>query len=112
VRDIPPVHVSSVIVLLWLVVWEHNYSVLWVMVQTFSSMAYSLRAPTVESENSRCYVMPARDNRGTVTIRDVTRTAVAMVQLSKHVSTETNSRNNMSCFLCGPYLGVKKDKGS
>jgi hypothetical protein len=38
--------------------------------------------------------MPARNNRGIVTIRDVTRTAVAMEQLSKQVSEEMNTRNN------------------
>jgi hypothetical protein len=38
--------------------------------------------------------MPARNNRGIVTIRDVTRTDVAMEQLSKQVSAETNKCNN------------------
>jgi hypothetical protein len=38
--------------------------------------------------------MPARTNGVIVTIGDVTRTAVAMERLGKHVSTETNSRNN------------------
>jgi hypothetical protein len=38
--------------------------------------------------------MLARNNRGTDTIRDVMRTAVAMEQLNKHVSAENNSRNN------------------
>jgi hypothetical protein len=38
--------------------------------------------------------MPERNNRGIVTIRKVTRTAVAMERLSKYVSVETNSRNN------------------
>jgi hypothetical protein len=38
--------------------------------------------------------MLARNNRGIVTMRDVTRTAVAMEQLSKHFSTDTNSLNN------------------
>jgi hypothetical protein len=37
VRAIPVLHVSIGIVLLWLVVWENNYSLLWVMVQTFNS---------------------------------------------------------------------------
>jgi hypothetical protein len=37
--------------------------------------------------------MPAHNNRGIVTIRDVTRTAVAVERLGKHVSAETNSRN-------------------
>jgi hypothetical protein len=53
--------------------------------------------------------MPARNSRGIVTIRNVTRTAVAMEQLSKHVSAETNSRNNRrTVFLCGPCWGVTK----
>jgi hypothetical protein len=38
--------------------------------------------------------MHARNNRGIVTIRDVTGTAVAMEQVSKHVSAEKNTRNN------------------
>jgi hypothetical protein len=38
--------------------------------------------------------MSASNNRGTVKKRDVTRTAVAMAQLSKHASAETNSSNN------------------
>jgi hypothetical protein len=38
--------------------------------------------------------MAARNNRRIVTIRDVTRTAVAVEQLKKHVSAEANIRNN------------------
>jgi hypothetical protein len=38
--------------------------------------------------------MPARNNRGTITILDVTRTAVAIERLDKHVAAETNSSNN------------------
>jgi hypothetical protein len=38
--------------------------------------------------------MLARNNRGIVTIRDVTRTAVAKEQLRKHVSVDMNPRNN------------------
>jgi hypothetical protein len=38
--------------------------------------------------------MFARNNRRNTTIPDVTRTAVAMERLGKHVSEETNSRNN------------------
>jgi hypothetical protein len=73
--------------------------------------------------------MPAHHNRGIVTIRDVTRTAVAMEQLSKHAR---NSRSavfciwsaprpllcngevntlpqlHRGCFLCGPCRGVIK----
>jgi hypothetical protein len=61
--------------------------------------------------NSRCYVMPARDNTGNVTIRVVTRTAVAMKQMSKHFSAETNSRNNRRAVFCAVRTeGLKKDK--
>jgi hypothetical protein len=38
--------------------------------------------------------MPALNNRGIVTKRDVTRSAAAIVQLRKHVSAETNTRND------------------
>jgi hypothetical protein len=38
--------------------------------------------------------MPARNNRWVVTLRCVTRKAVAMEQLSKHLPAEKNSRNN------------------
>jgi hypothetical protein len=38
--------------------------------------------------------MPSRNNRGIVTKQGVTRTAVAMEQLSKHVSAEKTTRNN------------------
>jgi hypothetical protein len=38
--------------------------------------------------------MLARSNRGIVTIRDVTCTAVAMERLVKHISAEANSCNN------------------
>jgi hypothetical protein len=38
--------------------------------------------------------MPAHNNRGIVTLGDVTRTAVAVERLGKHVSAETNSRNS------------------
>jgi hypothetical protein len=38
--------------------------------------------------------MPTCSNKGIVTIRDVTRTAVAMGQLSKQFCAETNTRNN------------------
>jgi hypothetical protein len=36
----------------------------------------------------------ARNNRGIVSKRDMSRTSVAMEQLSKHVSPETNTCNN------------------
>jgi hypothetical protein len=42
--------------------------------------------------------MPACNNREIVTVRDVTRTAVAMKQSSKHVSAEINMRNNGDVF--------------
>jgi hypothetical protein len=38
--------------------------------------------------------MPSSNNRGIVTIGDVTRTAVTIEKLSKHVSSATNTRNN------------------
>jgi hypothetical protein len=38
--------------------------------------------------------MPSNDNRGIVMILDVTITAVAIEQLSKYVSVESNTRNN------------------
>jgi hypothetical protein len=40
--------------------------------------------------------MPARSDRGIVTIRDVTRTAVSSI----HVSAETNSRNSRRAVFC------------
>jgi hypothetical protein len=62
--------------------------------------------------NNRCYVTPARDNRGIVTIRDVTRTAVAVERLGNHVSAGTSSRNNVSAVFSVRSLsrGYKKDK--
>jgi hypothetical protein len=62
--------------------------------------------------NSRCYVLPAPNNRGIVTIRDMTRAAVAMEQLSKHVSAEKNSRNSRIAVFCVRSVprGYKKDK--
>jgi hypothetical protein len=38
--------------------------------------------------------MPARNYRGIDTLKNVTRTAVAMERLGKHISAETISRNN------------------
>jgi hypothetical protein len=43
--------------------------------------------------------MPARNNRGGVTICDATRTAAAMEQLSEQVSTEMNTCNNRGAVL-------------
>jgi hypothetical protein len=42
--------------------------------------------------------MPARNNRGIVTIGDVT-LVVAMERFGKHVSSETNSPNNKRAVL-------------
>jgi hypothetical protein len=47
--------------------------------------------------------MPAGNNSGIVTIRDVTHTAVAMEQLNKYISAETISRNiRRALFSVGP----------
>jgi hypothetical protein len=56
--------------------------------------------------------MPARNNRGIVTMRDVTRTAVAMEQLSKQVSEEMNTRNNRRAVFSVRSVprGYKQDK--
>jgi hypothetical protein len=56
--------------------------------------------------------MPACNKRRIVTKRDVMRTAIAMEQLSKHVSMETNIRNNRrAVFSVQSVLrGYKKDK--
>jgi hypothetical protein len=56
--------------------------------------------------------MLARNNRRIVTIRYVTRTAVAMEQLSKYVSAGTNMRNNRGALLSLQSMPrrYKKDK--
>jgi hypothetical protein len=56
--------------------------------------------------------MPAHKNTGIVTIRDVTRTAVAMERSVKHVSAKTNSSNNRRdvFYLRSVPIGYKKDK--
>jgi hypothetical protein len=56
--------------------------------------------------------MPARNNRGVVTIRSVTYTAVAREQLGKHVSTETNLHNSRrAVFSVWSMLkGCEKDR--
>jgi predicted ATPase len=56
--------------------------------------------------------MPARNNTGIVTIRDVTRTVVAMEHLCNHVSVERNTHNNRrDVFSVQPVpTGYKKDK--
>jgi hypothetical protein len=65
------------------------------------------------SERNSCFwVLPTHKNRGIVTIPDMMHTAVAMEQLSKHVSAETNSRNNRrAVFSVRSVLrGYKNDK--
>jgi hypothetical protein len=56
--------------------------------------------------------MLACNNRGTVTIRDVTRKVVARERLGNHVSAETNSRNNRRDVfpVRSVSRGYKKDK--
>jgi hypothetical protein len=57
--------------------------------------------------------MTARKNRGTVTIRDMTHTDFSMEQLSKHVSAETNTRNNRGAVFSvqrSVSRGYEKDK--
>jgi hypothetical protein len=44
--------------------------------------------------------MTERNIGGIVTIRDVTRRAVAMERLGKHVSAEKNSHNNRRAVFC------------
>jgi hypothetical protein len=48
--------------------------------------------------------MPVRNNGETVTIRDVTRTAVAIGRLGKHLSAETNSRRSRRAVFSGPSV--------
>jgi hypothetical protein len=56
--------------------------------------------------------MPACNNRGVVTIRDVTCTAVVMELLGKHVSAEMNAHNNRGGAFSVRSVpkGYKKDK--
>jgi hypothetical protein len=56
--------------------------------------------------------MPTRNNKGIVTIRDVTGIAVAMKRMDKHVSVETNSRNNRRYVFSVRSVpsGYKKDE--
>jgi hypothetical protein len=56
--------------------------------------------------------MPARNNKGGVTIRDVTHTAVSMEQLRQYVSAEANTRNNGGAVFSVRSMprGYKKDK--
>jgi hypothetical protein len=51
--------------------------------------------------------MSAHNNRKVVTIRDVTRTAVAMEQFSEHVSAETNTRRSRRAVFS--VLSVPRD---
>jgi hypothetical protein len=56
--------------------------------------------------------MTARNNKGGVTIRDVTRTAVAMKQMSKLVSAEMNTCNDKGAVISMLSMprSYKKDK--
>jgi hypothetical protein len=56
--------------------------------------------------------MLARNSGGIVMIRDVMRSAVIVKQLSKHVSAETNSRNNRRAVFSVRSVprGYKMDK--
>jgi hypothetical protein len=56
--------------------------------------------------------MATRNNRGIVTKRDLTRAAVAVEQLSKHIFAETNTRNNRRAvfYVRSAQMGYKKDK--
>jgi hypothetical protein len=56
--------------------------------------------------------LPASNNRGIFKKQDVTRTAVAMEQLSKHVSAGTNTSNNRRSVFSVRTVptGYKKDK--
>jgi hypothetical protein len=61
--------------------------------------------------------MLACNNRGIITIRDAKRTIVAMEQLSKHVSAETNSCNNRTAEFSawsvpGDYKKDKEDRAN
>jgi hypothetical protein len=71
-------------------------------------VSYLLKAKTVKPEKQPLLCSASTQQQIIVTIPDVTRTAVDMDQLGKHVSSE-NSRNNKSAvFLCGQCLGVIK----
>jgi hypothetical protein len=56
--------------------------------------------------------MHERNNRGIVTIRDVTLTAVAMERLGEHVSAEMNSHKNRAAVFSVRFVSrdYKKDK--
>jgi hypothetical protein len=76
---------------------------------SLNTVAYLLKARTVEPEKQPLLGNVRRNNRGIVMIRYVTRATVAMGRLGKHVSAETNSRNNRrDSFLCGPCPGGYK----
>jgi hypothetical protein len=62
-------------------------------------VAYLLKARSVEPKKQPLLGNAARNNRGIATIRDVTRTAVG-IELSTHVSTETNSLKNREAVFC------------
>jgi hypothetical protein len=61
-------------------------------------VAYLLNARTVELEKQPLLGNAGPNNPGIVTKRHVTRTAVAMKRMDKHVSAEKNSRNNRTVF--------------
>jgi hypothetical protein len=57
--------------------------------------------------------MPARNSRGSVTIRDVTRKTFALEQLSKCITEEKNSHNNRTAVFSLPRSvprDYKRDK--
>jgi hypothetical protein len=63
-------------------------------------VAYLLKARTVEPQKQPLLGNAASNNRGTVAIRDVTLTAVAMEQLGKNISAETHSLNKREAVFC------------
>jgi hypothetical protein len=75
-------------------------------------VAYLLKARTVEPEKQPLLGNACTQQQRIVTTRDVTRTAVAMERLGKHVSAETNSRNNRRAVFSVRFVsrGYKQDK--
>jgi hypothetical protein len=63
-------------------------------------VAYLLKTRTVEPEKQPLLGYACTENKGIVTKRDVTLTAVAMERLGKHVSTYSNSRNDGGAVFC------------
>jgi hypothetical protein len=62
-------------------------------------VAHLLKARYVEPEKQPLLGNAARNNRGMVTISDVTRTTVG-IELSTHVSKETNSLKTRGSVFC------------